>query len=351
MSKYYLTTKPLTVFKDIIYNNKLDLEDLACKMDMKIDEVKQLNYEEFKDKMKKINQNLSESFIKSIFDELHITNINDSNNKLIDQQNFLKEINYIKEDYYEKNNNKYFTQKYREAISNKVKYEELKKLFENRDGPSLGVLSKVDYVSILSKIIPEFNDNEHMIYVRVIDAFDKNKDKIVYSKILNSIYFFTSEKQNDEFIKLCQIFSQILINECDNDIEKLMIYISQGIIQKPPSLIYIKPLTLEMFSKFLKEKCNNPNISEKVILKLDVDSDGLISYEDIKSVLKRYLVTGFFKYNNEASNPQINFYTKENLSEIKIKSIIKSLIDYMKMKNINERGLFKKLDKDGDGFI
>ena len=94
---------------------------------------------------------------------MYINNINDSNNKLLDQQNFLKEINYIKEDYYEKNNNKYFTQKYREAISKKVKYEELKKLFENRDGPSLGVLSKVDYVSILSKIIPEFNDNEHMI--------------------------------------------------------------------------------------------------------------------------------------------------------------------------------------------
>ena len=54
-----------------------------------------------------------------------------------------------------------------------------------------------------------------------------------------------------------------------------MNYISKGIIKKPLSLTYIKPLTLEMISKFLKEKCNNLNISEKVLLKLDVDSDAL----------------------------------------------------------------------------
>ena len=189
------------------------------------------------------------------------------------------------------------------------------------------------------------------MYARIIDAFDKNKDKIIYSKILNSIYFFTPEKQNDEFIKLCQFLTQTLINECDNDIEKLMNYISQGIIKKPLSLTYIKPLTLEMISKFLKEKYNNLKISEKVILKLDVDSDGQISYEDMRSILKRYLVTGFFKYANGASKPQINFYTKENLSEMKIKSIIKSLSNYMKINNINERGLFNKLDKNCDGFI
>ena len=127
-------------------------------------------------------------------------------------------------------------------------------------------------------------------------------------------------------------------------------YISKGINKKPSLLSKIIPLTLEQISKFLKEKYNI-KISDKVILKLDVDSDGLISYEDMKSILKRYEVTGFFKYTNEASNPQINFYSKENLPEDKIKSIIKNLSNYMKLKNISEIGLFKKLDKNGDGFI
>ena len=351
VSKCNFTTKSLTVFKDIIYNNKLDIEDLAHKMDMKANEMKQLNYEEFRDKIKQIDKTLSDTFIRNIFDELHTTNNNDMNNQFLEQKNFLKEINYRKEDYYEKNKNKYFTQKYRGAIIKNISYEDLKRLFEKRDELSLGVLPKVDYVSVISKVIPEFTDDEHMIYIRITDAFDKSGDNIIYSKILNSIFFFVPEKQNDEFIQLCQILNQVLINQCDNDIEKLMFYISQGIAQKPPLLTYIKPLTLEILSKFLKEKCNCHNISEKVILKLDVDSDGLISYEDMKSVLKRYAVTGFFKYTNEASNPQINFYTKENLLDDKIKSIIKNLLNYMKSKNINEKGLFKKLDKNGDGFI
>ena len=346
ISKYNFTTKPLTVFKDIIYNNKLDIEDLAHKMNMSLDEIKQLNYEEFKNKIKKVDNTLSDSFIKSIFDELNKKN----NTKLLEQKNFLKEINYRKEDYYEQNKNKYLIQKYREAIIKKTNYEELKKLFEERDGPSLGVLTKGDYVSAISKVIPEFTDDEHMIYVRVNDAFDKLGDNIIYSKILNSIFFFVPEKQNDEFIKLCQILTKILADKCDNDIEKLIIYISQGIIKKSSFLGKIKPLTLEQISKFLKDKYNQ-NISDKAILKLDVDSDGLISYEDMKSILKRYSLTSFFKYTNEVSNPQINFYTKENLPKDKIISIIKNLYNYMKLKNISETGLFKKLDKNGDGFI
>jgi Ca2+-binding EF-hand superfamily protein len=140
------------------------------------------------------------------------------------------------------------------------------------------------------------------------------------------------------------------MKDCNNDLEILFNYISKGIIKKPYFISSIKPLTLNQISKFLKEKYNQ-NISEKAILKLDVDSDGLISYEDMKSILKRYNVTNFFKYYNKISNPQINFFSKENLSDDKIKSIIKTLYNYIETKNLNEIGLFKKLDKNGDGFI
>ena len=353
LSKYNFTLKPLTVFKNIIYDNKLDIEDIAHKMNMSIDKIKMLNYDEFKIRIKMVDNTLSDSFIRSIFDQFKSNLNNNNDNNLLEQKNFLKDINYKKDDYYLKNKNKYFTQKYRESIIIKISYEKLKKIFEKRDGPSYGFLSKIDYISAISKVVPEFTDDEHMIYVRVTDAFDKNEHNIVYTKILNSIYFFTPEKQNDEFIKLCQILTQFLVNECGNDIEKLMIYInyiSKGINKKPSLLSKVNPLTLEQISKFLKEKYNI-KISDKVILKLDVDSDGLISYEDMKSILKRFEVTGFFKYTNEASNPQINFYSKENLPEDRIKSIIKNLSNYMKLKNISEIGLFKKLDKNGDGFI
>ena len=41
-----------------------------------------------------------------------------------------------------------------------------------------------------------------------------------------------------------------------------------------------------MFENFLKKE--NLNIDKKVILKLDLDSDGLISYDDLYAILYRY---------------------------------------------------------------
>ena len=346
VSKYNFTTKPLTVFQDIIYCNKLDIEDLAHRMNININELQNYDYETFKSKIKKVEYTLSEEFIKKIFDELSKKD-EKSNKSVINSQQFLKEIDYKKNDYYA--NNKYFTIKYKESITNKINYDELKALFEKRDNSSLGTLPKVDYVSVLSKIIPEFNDDDHMKFVRISDACD-NIDNVIYPKILNIIYFYTEEKLNDGFTHLCEILSQVLLNKCENDIEKFMYLIDIGVPKKSNSLNVHKPLLANQISKFILEKFNE-NIPEKIILKLDIDSDGLISYDDIKSVLKRYNLTSYFKYDNNSRNPNISLFSKETLSEEKIKSIIKKLYTYMKMKNLSETGLFKKLDKNDDGLI
>jgi len=52
-----------------------------------------------------------------------------------------------------------------------------------------------------------------------------------------------------------------------------------------------------------------------------------------------------------SSSPNINFYSKEQISIDKFKNVAKRLKDYMKSKNISEIGLFKKFDKNNDGFI
>ena len=289
---------------------------------------------------------LSEEFITKIFEELCQKDQKIDKN-IIDSQKILKEIDYKKSDYYAKN--KYFTIKYKESIKNKINHNDLKSLFEKRDNPSLGILSKVDYISVLSKIIPEFIDDDHMKFVRISDAIDQN-DNVIYPKILDIIYFYTEEKLNDGFTHLCQILSQILINKCENDVEKLMYLIDIGIPKKSNSLNYPRPLTINQISTFLLKNYKE-NISEKTILKLDIDSDGLISFGDLKSVLKRYSLTSYFKYDNNSNIPNINLFSKENLSEDKIKSIIKKLYIYMKTKNLTETGLFKKFDKNEDGFI
>ena len=345
VSKYNFTVKPLTVFQDIIYCNKLDIEDLAHRMNISVKELENYDYETFKSKIKKVEYTLSEEFITKIFEEF--SKKNEKNKGLLNSQEFLKEIDYKKSDYYA--NNKYFTVKYKESITKKINHDDLKSLFEKRDNPSLGTLPKVDYVSVLSKIIPEFNDEDHMRFVRISDACDEIGN-VIYSKILNIIYFYTEEKLNDGFTHLCQVLSGILLNKCENDVEKLMYLIEIGIPKKSNSLNVHKPLTPEQLSKFLLQNYKE-NIPEKIILKLDIDSDGLISFSDLKSVLKRYNLTSYFKYDNNSKTPNINLFSKETLPQDKINSIIKKLYVYMKTKNISETGLFKKLDKNEDGFI
>ena len=345
VSKCNYTTKPLTVFKDIIYCNKLDIEDLAHRMNIDISELENYDYDTFKSKIKKVDYTLSDEFIKSIFDEL--SKKDKIGKSEIESKQFLREIDYKKNDYYL--NNKYFTQKYKENIKNKIDYDNLKNIFEKKDNESLGFLPKIDYVMAISSVIPEFNDDDHMKFVRISEGFD-NFDNVLYPKILNVIYFYSEEKLNDSFTQLCQTLSQILINKCDNDIEKLMYLIDIGVPKKSKTLAVHKPLLVSQVSKFLVQNYNK-NIPEKIILKLDIDSDGLISYEDLKSVLKRYTLTAYFKYSNDSYNPNVNLFSKETISEEKLKNIIKKLQYYMKNKNITETGLFKKLDKNEDGFI
>ena len=79
-----------------------------------------------------------------------------------------------------------------------------------------------------------------------------------------------------------------------------MYLIEKGSTKKANIIGIHKPLTPEQVKSFITKK--NLDIHMHIIQKLDVDSDGLISFEDLTSVLKRYIHTSFFKYTNDSSS-------------------------------------------------
>ena len=339
--KYHYTIKPLTILKNIIHNNKLDIEDLAHHMGMNIDEIKKIDYPSFVKHMKKLDYILPESFIKKIFDELKQT---EKKNEYISSKKFLDEINYIKPpDKY-----KSFTKNYIDTVKAKTTYEELKKTLEKFDQGSLGTMTKLEYVQSISKLLPEFNDDDHMRFIRIMDLLDSN-NKVIYPELLNTIFYANINKKNDQFTILSEFLLEKLKNECQNDIQRLMFLIENNPKVKISSLNQHKPLTIEEVSDFFKRE--NINIEKKVIQKLDIDSDGVISYDDLYSVLLRYRDTLFFKYYNNANNANINLFTKDSLTKEKIGIIAQMLLNYMKNINITPYGLFKKFDKDDNGLI
>ena len=340
-NKYQHTIKPLSIMKNIIYNNKLDIEDLAHRMQINVEEIKKFDYASFLDHVKRLDYTLPETFIRNIFNELKQKD-NKTGNEFIESKKFLDEINYIKPEKYES-----FTKKYVDTIKGKTTYEYLKKQFEKYDRGSLGSMTKLEYVKSMSRIFPEFNDDDHMRFVRIMEVLDRN-NKVIYPEILNLIFYCNFNKMNDQFTKICEFLLEKLNGECDNNVEKLMYLIESGSTKKN-SLNLHKPLTVKEIENYLI-KSNMP-IERKVIQKLDLDSDGLISYDDLHAVLLRYRDTLYFKYYNNSNNANINLFTKDILSQEKINIICEKLLSYMKTKNTTALGLFKKFDKDNNGLI
>ena len=342
INRYNHALKPLTQIQCIINDNKLDIEDLAHHMNIPINELMEYDFDTFKEKIKKLNYTYPDVFIKSIFDDIKKLNKKNSNNA--NSKIFLDSINYVKppEKY------KSFINNYMNVVRSKINHDNFKSLLERFDKDGLGTLSKLIYAKAITNLLPEFKDEDHMRFLRITNMFDKYGD-VKYPDMLNLIFFYNEEKLSDNFTKLCQILSNLLINECKNDVESLMYLIERGNTKKTNSLVIHKPLTFEQVKKYIDKI--DKNIPDYIIQKLDIDSDGMISFDDLKSVLKRYTYTSFFKYTNDSTSPNINLFSKEKMSKEKFKDIVKRLREFMKSKNITEIGLFKKFDKNDDGFF
>ena len=341
INKYNHALKPLTQMQGIIHDNKLDIEDLAHHMNIPISELVDYDFATFKEKIRKLNYTYPDVFIKSIFEDIKKLN---NNKTAANSKQFLDEINYVKPP----ENYKSFIQNYMNVVRSKINHDDFKSLLEKYDKDGLGTLPKIVYVKAVANLLPEFKDEDHMRFLRITNMFDK-MGEITYPEMLNLIFFYNKEKLSDNFTKLCQLLSNLLKNECKNDVESLMYLIERGNTKKTNSLVIHKPLTFEQIKTFLNKI--NMNIPDHIIQKLDIDADGMVSFEDLKAVLKRFIYTSFFKYTNDSKSPNIDLYSKEKMSTEKFKDIVKRLRDFIKAKNITEIGLFKKFDKDNDGFF
>ena len=212
--------------KNIIHNNKLDIEDLAHRMQMDTEEIKNYDYNTFLNHVKRLDYTLPESFIRKIFNELKNKD-KITGKETIESKKFLDEINYVKpaEKYQS------FTRKYIDTVRSKTTYEFLKSQFGKYDGSSLGSMTKLEYVKAMSRFFPEFNDDDHMRFVRITEVLDKN-NKVMYPEVLNIIFYCNVNKMNDQFTKICEFLISKLNNECENNVEKLMYLIETGSTKK-----------------------------------------------------------------------------------------------------------------------
>ena len=73
------------------------------------------------------------------------------------------------------------------VVKNKISHDDLKAQLEKFDKDFLGTLTKIEFVTAVTPLLPEFNDQDHLLFLRVNNMFDKNGN-VTYTELLNLIY-------------------------------------------------------------------------------------------------------------------------------------------------------------------
>ena len=329
----------LIKMQDIIKKMKLDIETVAYRLDIDLNKNEKLSFYPFKNKMRKFDSDYSNEFIEGLFIEL-AGSLNDQ----LDTKVLLDNLNVYEKGEFIKTNQDTFKINFIKNIQNNVDFHTMKNTFEKYDKNFTGRVSKDDFCKIINQFSKEFREEDIMRLMRHLQITDYDSFEVNYSEFLNKIYY---NDKLDNFLLCVENLKQLLqSNKIKNDIKLLLNYINEG---KETNYITVDQLYNYFMSVFpiqIKE-----NLTKTVICKFDLDSDGKISFEDLKGILNRYINTSFFRFENSEKGQNVNLYAEDFLTDEEFKKIVKEIKINMKKKNITEVGLFYKLDEDHDGFI
>ena len=335
---------PLYQVQNTIRRNRLDIDDIAFRLDIDKNINKRLNFTQFEEKMKKMDYTFSYYFMKELFNEINLEQTGITNYEYIYTKDILNSFDVFHQEKFRDLNNGSFKQNFISNIKSVTNYESLKKYLEDIDTLSNGRLTKNDFCSVIQKFSSEFKDEDIMRFARISNLIDEN-NLVKYPDFLLLCFYDSS---NDIFNNCIEKIISYISKECEND---LKIFFQKLNHMEKKSYYDIKTtITIKQLHDFFipyKIKGLNNNI----ICKFDLDSDGLISYEDLQGILERYKSTNFFKFDNSSFTPDNNLYSYENMTDTKFKNLVREIKKNMKKKNITVVGLFNKLDKNHDGFI
>ena len=334
--------------QDDIKKMKLTLDDIISMLALSKDEFsKNINYWQFKENIKRIESHYSNEFIESLYLEL----VGDLE-KDINIKYFLDLLNVYQKKEFFKINNESFVKNFFINIRNNIDYHTLKASFEKEDQNFSGKISKSSFCNIISNFIKDFTNGDLIKLIRLTKIAENLTSEVEYIKFINMVYY----NQNlDAFLLAVNELNEVFIKEANKNLKQLIGLINNCKYDEN-NFITIDRLYIFLTEK-IKTKFENTYIkisepiTKSIICKFDVDSDGKISLEDLKSILLRYINTDFFKYENNSESFDVNLFSDRILSDQDYRDIVKKMKENMKKKNISEVGLFKILDENKDGFI
>ena len=334
---------PLYQVQNTIRRNRLDIDDIAFRLEIDKNVNKKINFIQFEEKMKKLDYTFSYYFMKELFNEINLKN-GKENSEFIYTNDILNSFDVFHQEKFREINNGSFKENFISNIKDVTNYSTLRQNFEDIDSLSNGRLTKSEFCSVIQKFSSEFKDEDIMRFTRISNLIDEN-NLVKYPDFLLLCFYDSS---NDTFNNCIECIKTFVNKECKND---LKIFFQKLNHMEKRSYYDIKTtITLKQLHDFFSSY-NIKGLNNNVVCKFDLDSDGMISYEDIQGILERYKSTNFFKFDNSSFTPDNNLYAYETMTETKFKSLVREIKKNMKKKNTTLVGLFNILDKNHDGFI
>ena len=332
--------RPLYQIQDTIRRNRLDIEDVAFRLELTKNRNQVLNFTQFEEKMKKLDYTFTYYFMKELFNEIN----GNTDSKTINSEDILNALDVFHQEKFRELNNGSFKENFISNLKSVTDYETLRKFFEDLDSNSNGRLTKAEFCSVIQQFSNEFKDEDIMRFTRITKLIDSN-NLVMYPDFLLLCFYDSS---NDTFNNCIEVIKQYISEECKND---LRIFFQKLNKQEKRSYYDIKTtISIKQLHDFFK-KYDIKGLNNNVVCKFDLDSDGIVSIEDIQGIFERYCSTSFFKFDNSSFTPDNNLYAYETMSDTKFKNLVRDIKKNMKKKNITVEGLFNKLDKNHDGFI
>jgi Ca2+-binding EF-hand superfamily protein len=176
--------KPLYQIQDVIKKNKLDIEEIMYTMEIEPTKNQRLNFNQFEEKIKKLDYTYGYEFIKELFNEM-----NDGND-FIDTNTIVKNFDVFHKENFKEINNNSFKRNFIQNIRMVCDYNELSNYFRMVDRYNDGRILKTDFCSIIQKFCNEFRDEDIMKFCRIMNLIDKNDINLVrYREFLTKVYY------------------------------------------------------------------------------------------------------------------------------------------------------------------
>ena len=218
--KYSITKENNALHKmqDIVKKLKLTVDDIAYRLELeKNPENINLNFYQFKTKLKKMDWSYTNEFIEGLFIELV-----GSLDKTINCKYLLDNLNVYKNSHFSKSNNETFKTNFISNIQKVVDYHTIKASFEKEDKNFSGKISKASFCKVINLFTKEFKDEDIMKFVRIGGLTDTQTYEVRYCDFINMIYY---NEKLDNFL-LCVNEIKNLCEKFGKDIKKLIHFLN-----------------------------------------------------------------------------------------------------------------------------